>query len=58
MGLLKLSEGKIIYQSWDPREVILLFKDDITAFDGAKHAKIPGKEEINAAMSEILFDEL
>jgi len=42
MGLLKLSEGKNFY---DPREVILLFKDDITAFDGPSMTRFLEKEK-------------
>ena len=56
----KLSEGKtkIVYESENPNERILFFKDDITAFDGVKHDRITGKGEINATITEILFDEL
>jgi len=56
----KLSEGKtkIVYEGEKPEERILFFKDDITAFDGVKRDMIPGKGEINASMTEILFNEL
>jgi len=60
LRMQKLSEGKtkIVYESDKPEERTLFFKDDITAFDGVKHDTISGKGEINASMTEILFNEL
>ncbi|MHA1229788.1 MAG: phosphoribosylaminoimidazolesuccinocarboxamide synthase [Candidatus Helarchaeota archaeon] len=56
----KLAEGKtkIVYESSVPDEVILEFKDDITAGDGLKHDTFPGKGRINAAISAKIFDAL
>ncbi|MHA1311517.1 MAG: phosphoribosylaminoimidazolesuccinocarboxamide synthase [Candidatus Helarchaeota archaeon] len=56
----KLAEGKtkIVYESQKPDEIILEFKDDITAGDGLKHDIITGKGKINAAISARIFEEL
>lgn len=53
----KIAEGKtkIVYESDDPNEVILEFKDDITAGDGVKHDIIKGKGYINAEISAEFF---
>ncbi len=54
----KLAEGKtkIVYKSEDPNQVILEFKDDITAGDGLKHDVISGKGYLNCAISSKLFE--
>lgn len=54
----KLAEGKtkIVYQSEEANEVILEFKDDITAGDGLKHDVIPGKGYLNCAISAKIFE--
>ena len=56
----KLYEGKakIIYSAEDESEVIIKFKDDATAFDGAKKGKIKGKGSVNNKMSCYLFEYL
>lgn len=56
----KISEGKtkIIYKTPEKDEVLIEFKDDITALDGEKHDILPGKGEINATISAKLFEEL
>jgi len=53
----KIAEGKtkIVYESDNPNEVIMEFKDDITAGDGLKHDKIAGKGYLNAAISAEFF---
>lgn len=53
----KLAEGKtkVVYSADSPSEVILKFKDDITALDGAKHDVMTGKGKINAAICAVLF---
>ncbi|MFX1452502.1 MAG: phosphoribosylaminoimidazolesuccinocarboxamide synthase [Promethearchaeota archaeon] len=53
----KISEGKtkIVYESNNPNEVILEFKDDITAGDGLKHDIIKDKGYLNAAISAEFF---
>jgi len=52
-----LSEGKtkIVEPTEDPSQVILLFKDDITGGDGAKHDILVGKGRVNATISAYLF---
>ncbi len=56
----KLAEGKtkIVYSSSSPTEVILRFKDDITALDGEKHDIITGKGRMNAEITALLFTQL
>ena len=53
----KLGEGKtkIVYESSQPGQVLLKFKDDITALDGVKKDRIEGKGSINARLSAFLF---
>ena len=56
----KLSEGKtkIVFATDNPDEVVLFFKDDITAGDGKKHDILPEKGRINATVSAKLFQVL
>jgi len=58
--LRKISEGKtkIVYETENKDDVLIEFKDDITALDGEKHDVLPGKGRINAAISAKLFQEL
>lgn len=53
----KIAEGKtkIVRSSSNPDEVILEFKDSITAFDGEKMDRLPEKGKINAALTNRLF---
>lgn len=55
--LRKLAEGKtkIVYALPVKDEVLLKFKDDITALDGKKHDVLPGKGMINAGVSAKIF---
>jgi len=56
----KLYEGKakIIYATDDSNHVIQYFKDDATAFDGAKKGTIGNKGAINCGVSSIIFKHL
>lgn len=56
----KKAEGKtkIVYESVNPNEVILEFKDDITAGDGLKHDVLKDKGFLNCAISSKLFQVL
>ncbi|MCK5117913.1 MAG: phosphoribosylaminoimidazolesuccinocarboxamide synthase, partial [Candidatus Aegiribacteria sp.] len=56
----KLYEGKakIIYATDDPDKNILYFKDDATAFNGAKKGTIQDKGVINNRVSAKLFQML
>ena len=55
--MAKIAEGKtkIVLTSPIKGQVLLKFKDDITALDGAKRNVIPGKGSINAKLSAFLF---
>ncbi|MFQ6084796.1 MAG: phosphoribosylaminoimidazolesuccinocarboxamide synthase [Candidatus Bathyarchaeia archaeon] len=47
---------KIVSPAKSPTNVILRFKNDITALDGEKHDVIEGKGAINASISSKLFE--
>lgn len=53
---VKMYEGKakVVYPG-DPGEVLMVFKDSATAFDGQKKGTIEGKGRFNAQISAILF---
>jgi len=51
-------KGKQLFASDKPNELIQLFKDDATAFDGIKHDVIAGKGELNCAISSFIFEKL
>lgn len=53
---IREGKTKIVYESDNPDEVILKFKNDITALDGEKHDIIKGKGYINAFISAKLFE--
>ena len=57
---VKLYEGKakIIYETKDKNLVIQHFKDDATAFNNLKKAKVEGKGVLNNRISEYIFDNL
>jgi len=60
-SLKKLNEGKtkIIYENpEDPRSVFMVFKDDITAGDGAKHDVVEGKALIDWQTNRDIFEYL
>ncbi len=56
----KLAEGKtkIVYPGSSSTEVILKFKDDITALNGEKHNLLTGKGRMNAEITAVLFRQL
>jgi len=60
MGLKILYEGKAkqLFVTESPHELIQLFKDDATAFDGIKHEIIAGKGLLNCAISSFIFEKL
>ncbi len=51
-------KGKQLYASDKADELIQLFKDDATAFDGVKHDVIAGKGKLNCAISSFIFEKL
>lgn len=56
--LLYEGKAKKVWTTDDPTQVIVEYKDDATAFDGAKKGVIVGKGEINCAVSTVLFQYL
>jgi len=56
--LLYEGKGKQLFASDVENELIQVFKDDATAFDGIKHRVIAGKGELNCAMSAFFFERL
>lgn len=63
MGLEKgqmLYEGKAkrVYQTEEPNQYIVSYKDDATAFNGEKRGTIVGKGRVNNLMSARLFQHL
>jgi len=53
----KIDEGKtkIVYATDDPAALEVVFKDDATAGNGAKHDIVQGKGEMNARITEALL---
>ncbi|MDQ6990411.1 MAG: phosphoribosylaminoimidazolesuccinocarboxamide synthase [Mariprofundaceae bacterium] len=51
-------KGKALYSTDDEAELIQVFKDDATAFDGKKHDTITGKGILNCAISTFFFKAL
>ncbi len=56
--LLYEGKGKQLFASDVEGELIQVFKDDATAFDGIKHDVIAGKGALNCAMSTFFFERL
>ena len=56
----QLYEGKakIVYETDNPNELLVYFKDDATAGNGAKHGTIQGKGVINNKISAFFFKQL
>ena len=51
-------KAKIVYETSDKNLVIQHFKDDATAFNNLKKAKVEGKGVINNRISEYIFSNL
>ena len=56
--LLYDGKAKQVYATDKPDEVIMHYKDDATAGDGAKHEQFSGKGVLNHTISGIIFDML
>ncbi len=56
--LLYEGKAKKLYASDAKDELIQVFKDDATAFDGIKHDVIAGKGKLNCAISTFFFEKL
>lgn len=54
----RLHEGKakILWDAGDPDSYVMEYKDDATAFDGAKRGRIGGKGHCNNLISAVLFE--
>jgi phosphoribosylaminoimidazole-succinocarboxamide synthase len=57
MSITQLGAGKTktVIASSDPHQVVLEFRDDITAGDGKKHDVLPGKGKVNATITAKLY---
>jgi phosphoribosylaminoimidazole-succinocarboxamide synthase len=60
MSTVEVSTGKTktVTPSNNPPQVILTFRDDITAGDGEKHAILAGKGKVNAGITNKLYQVL
>ncbi len=56
--LLYEGKAKKVYLTNEANKVLIEFKDDITAFDGAKKAVIEDKGKINAKITKAIFNML
>ena len=57
MSITQLAAGKTktVTASADNSQVILTFRDDVTAGDGSKHSVLPGKGKVNATITAKLY---
>ncbi|MBO8141647.1 MAG: phosphoribosylaminoimidazolesuccinocarboxamide synthase [Firmicutes bacterium] len=56
--LIRRGKAKSIYATSRPDQVIVQFRDDLTAFNGRKRAEVRGKGTLNSRISALLFLEL
>ena len=58
MSITELAAGKTktVTATAEPNDVILCFRDDITAGDGKKHDVLPGKGRVNATITAKLYN--
>jgi len=54
-GLLYEGKSKSIYTTADPNAVLAVYRDDMTAFNGAKHDIIENKGKLNARACEVFM---
>ena len=57
-NLLYEGEAKSVFETDNPNELLIYFKDDATAFNGEKHGTIEGKGVINNKLSQFFFKQL
>ncbi|MBR4904861.1 MAG: phosphoribosylaminoimidazolesuccinocarboxamide synthase [Selenomonadaceae bacterium] len=57
-NLLYEGKAKSVFETDNPNELLVYFKDDATAGNGAKHDIIEGKGIINNKISEFFFKQL
>jgi len=57
-NLLYEGKAKTVFETDNPNELLVYFKDDATAFNGEKHGIIEGKGVINNKLSQFFFKQL
>ena len=57
-NLLYEGKAKTVYETDNPNELLVYFKDDATALNGEKHGIIQGKGVINTKLSAFFFKQL
>ena len=57
-NLLYEGKAKSVFETDNPNELLIYFKDDATAGNGAKHEIIEGKGVINNKISQYFFKQL
>ena len=57
-NLLYEGKAKSVFETDNPAELLVYFKDDATASNGAKHGLIEGKGILNNKISEFFFKQL
>jgi len=57
-NLLYEGKAKTVFETDNPNELLVYFKDDATALNGEKHDIIEGKGVINNKISEFFFKQL
>ena len=57
-NLLYEGKAKSVFETDNPNELLIYFKDDATAFNGEKHETIEGKGIINNKISQFFFKQL
>ena len=57
-NLLYEGKAKTVFETDNPNELLVYFKDDATAFNGEKHDVIEGKGVINNKLSQYFFKQL
>ncbi|MBR0262065.1 MAG: phosphoribosylaminoimidazolesuccinocarboxamide synthase [Selenomonadaceae bacterium] len=57
-NLLYEGKAKTVFETDNPNELLVYFKDDATAFNGEKHEVIEGKGIINNKLSQFFFKQL
>ncbi len=55
LELMNAGKAKSVYRTDLPTELVMQFRDDITAFDGAKKNVLTGKGRFNAQVSALFF---
>ena len=51
-------KAKTVYATDDPQRLVMHYRDDVSAFDGAKLAKLDGKGETNNRINAFIMGEL